>query len=170
MEKIIQLILSFFNKTMNTNVQTAIAPESSKLSVTSTNYGTVTIIRISDNGVETQGTLFAEKDGARFSCATLELPWKDNQHDISCIPKGLYTASVEPFHDLHMYELSGTEPRTGIFIHPGNYYRDSLGCILLGVHPQDINGDKEVDVMSSVNTVASFMTFMHNQPFTLLVK
>lgn len=129
----------------------------------------VTITRLSDNGVETIGSLVATNNGATFTCSTLELPWKNNQHDISCIPKGTYQASVQPFHNTHMYELSPTEPRTGIFIHPGNYYKDSLGCILLGVRPSDINADGQVDVTSSVNTVSAFMSFMHNNDFTLTI-
>lgn len=130
----------------------------------------VTLTRLNDNGVETIGTLNAVNNGATFTCSILELPWKGNQHDISCIPKGIYKASVQPFHNTKMYELSPTEPRTGIFIHPGNYYKDSLGCILLGVKPSDINADGQVDVTNSVKTVQSFMAFMENKPFTIEIK
>lgn len=42
-----------------------------------------TITRQSDDGKQTLGTWAQEG----FICDTLELPWKDNQHDISCIPK-----------------------------------------------------------------------------------
>ncbi len=129
----------------------------------------VTITRNSDNGTETLGTLVAQNNGATFSCSTLELPWKDNQHDISCIPKGTYQVSMQPFHNTMMYELQGTAPRTAIYIHPGNYFKDVLGCILLGVHPTDINGDGQIDVTSSVLTVNSFIGFMGKTPFTLII-
>lgn len=130
---------------------------------------TAVLTRLSDNGVETIGTLTAYKNGSTFTCSTLELPWKNNQHNVSCIPKGIYQASIQPFHASSEYELSPTAPRTGIFMHAGNYYSDSLGCILLGVKPSDINGDKQIDVTSSVNTLSEFKTFMHNQPFTLTI-
>lgn len=131
---------------------------------------TVTITRQSDNGIETLGLLSVQKNNASFTCNTLELPWKNNQHDISCIPKGTYKVTIQPFHSTNRYELSPTIPRTGIFIHEGNYYKDSLGCILLGIKPSDINADKQIDVTFSVNTVQAFMQFMNNESFTLIIK
>lgn len=75
-------------------------------------------------------------DGA-FFCRTLERP-DAAQPGVSgavCIPLGTYGLSVTYFP--HMKEdaplLSGTEPRTGIFIHVGNYPKDSEGCILVGL-------------------------------------
>lgn len=135
-----------------------------------TSMPTVTITRNNDDGKETLGTLVATNNGVIFSCETLELPWKDNQHDISCIPKGTYQVSVQAFHETSRYELSGTAPRTAIYIHEGNYYHDSLGCILLGIKPSDINADGQIDVTNSVNTVQAFMKFMNNAPFTLVIQ
>lgn len=134
------------------------------------NTPTAVLTRLSDNGVETMGKLVAGNNGADFTCNTLELPWKNNQHDISCIPKGTYKVSANPFHSTRRYELQNTSPRTGIFVHEGNYYKDSLGCILLGVKPSDINADGQVDVTSSVNTINAFMLFMGNKDFTLTIK
>lgn len=75
-------------------------------------------------------------DGA-FFCRTLERPDAD-QPEVSgavCIPLGSYGCAVTYFP--HMKEdaplLSGTEHRTGIFIHVGNYPKDSEGCILVGL-------------------------------------
>lgn len=131
---------------------------------------TVTITRISDNGTETIGSLVAQNNGATFACSTLERPWKDNETNVSCIPKGTYSASVQTFHAEQRYELGGTSPRTGIFIHEMNYYSQSEGCIGLGVKPSDLNGDGQVDVTASANTVNSFMTFMQNKPFSITIK
>lgn len=129
------------------------------------NSNTVTIKRTSDNGIETLGTLTF----GSFTCSTLERPWLNNQHNISCIPKGTYHATVQPFHSTHMYELSPTAPRTGIFMHPANYVTDLLGCIALGINPSDINHDGQIDVTSSVNTVAEFMKLTAGQPITLII-
>lgn len=129
------------------------------------NSNTVLIKRNSDNGVETLGTLTF----GPFTCSTLERPWLNNQHDISCIPKGTYHCTIQPFHTTHMYELSPTSPRTGIFIHPANYVTDLLGCIALGISPSDINHDGQIDVTSSVNTVSEFMKLTDGQPITLII-
>lgn len=133
---------------------------------------TVTIIRGTDDTVETIGTLKAirARDNHVFTCETLELPWKNNQHDISCIPKGTYYCSIRPFFSKDRYELMNVPDRTGIFIHEGNYYHDVLGCILLGIKPSDINHDGQIDVTASVATITAFMTFMQNEPFTLTIE
>lgn len=125
------------------------------------------LTRLSDNGVETRGNLLINYGDKKFSCNTLELPWKDNQHDISCIPAGTYQCSLQPFHNTKMYELSPTAPRTGIFIHSGNYDTDVLGCILLGDSYSDINHDGQQDILNSRNTVTAMMDFVDNLPFTL---
>lgn len=71
-----------------------------------------------------------------FFCRTLERP-DAAQPDVEgavCIPIGKYGGLISYFP--HMNEdaplLTGTEPRTGIFIHVGNYPKDSEGCILVG--------------------------------------
>lgn len=80
-----------------------------------------------------------------FRCMTLELPWYQNKTSISCIPPGEYEITYEKSSGeiggrKDLYLLHDTEPRTGIFIHAGNYAGDkalgyksnSYGCILLG--------------------------------------
>ncbi len=75
-------------------------------------------------------------DGEHF-CYTLERPSADlaDATEPFCIPEGQYGAIVAFFP--HMGEdavlLSGTEPRTGIFIHVGNYPKNTEGCILVGL-------------------------------------
>lgn len=65
--------------------------------------------------------------------ATLELPWKDNQHDISCIPPGTYKIDLETHAKFgKCYRLAGVPDRAGILIHVGNYPSDTKGCIILG--------------------------------------
>lgn len=126
----------------------------------------VVIKRITDNGHETTGILTY----GNFKCNTLELPWKGNQHNISCIPKGTYSCVVHPFHDKQMYEVLNVPNRTGIFIHPANYVTQLLGCIALGVNPADINHDGLMDVTNSGNTVSSFMDLFKGKQFTLVIE
>ena len=64
-------------------------------------------------------------------CDTIELPWKDNQRRISCIPEGIYEVrkrvSVKFKNHLQLINVSG---RSTILIHPANDARKELnGCI-----------------------------------------
>ena len=78
--------------------------------------------------------------------ATMELGWNDDKPDESCVPVGTY--QVRPYlspekglvYRLHNPELKvigwGEVPagyRSAIEIHPGNWARQSLGCILVGL-------------------------------------
>lgn len=135
------------------------------------NVNKVTLTRTNDNGIETLGTLVATRtDGQTFTCETLERPWKNDALNISCIPKGTYPCKVGQFHAETRYELQNTAPRSGIFIHEGNYYTNTDGCILLGIKPSDINHDGQVDVTSSVITITNFMKFFNNEDFTITIQ
>lgn len=127
------------------------------------------LTRRTDDGKETLGDLIAYNNGT-MHVSTLELGWHGNAHDISCIPVGIYQCSIRPFRDTSMYQVLDVPDRTGVFIHPGNFYTDILGCILLGVKPADINGDGEIDVTASQVTVGGFMQFMGGKPFTLKIQ
>ena len=72
-------------------------------------------------------------------CMTLELPWRNNQHDISCIPEGLYRCvplkdhiTDSGYHFQRCIRLLFVPKRGGILIHPGNFLSDTNGCILPG--------------------------------------
>ena len=69
-----------------------------------------------------------------FAVHTLELPWNGNRPFKSCIPAGVYTASayLSPKFGKR-YLLNGVTGRTHILIHPGNYPKDTYGCILPGL-------------------------------------
>lgn len=48
---------------------------------------TVQLFRLKRSDQGTMGLLMAPS----FSCYTLELPWRDNQRNISCIPESEYS-------------------------------------------------------------------------------
>lgn len=85
---------------------------------------------------------------AEFS--TLELPWKDNQVRVSCIPEGTYYCKprVSPRHGKH-FILEDVPGRTYILIHIANYTRELMGCIAPGMSAADIDGDGVMDVDKS---------------------
>lgn len=72
-----------------------------------------------------------------FICYALELPWRDNQKRISCIPAGTYEleymkgSSSGKFK--RCYYVKNVTGRSEILIHVGNYPADTLGCILPGL-------------------------------------
>jgi hypothetical protein len=76
----------------------------------------------------TNGTLFCSQV---FLCHTIELPWKNNKRNISCIPEGIY--EIEPRfskrfkHHLIVKNVTG---RSYILFHPANDAKKDLeGCI-----------------------------------------
>lgn len=69
-----------------------------------------------------------------FTCNTLELTYKGNQREISCIPEGTYNVKprVSKKYGSH-FILENVPNRTAILIHVGNKVEDTEGCILVGV-------------------------------------
>jgi len=82
----------------------------------------------------TLGELFI--DGERF-CDTLELPYRDNQRSISCIPIGQYKVRLRTAKEsatrnyLHLL-VEDVKNRSHILFHKGNTAKDTRGCILVG--------------------------------------
>ena len=67
-------------------------------------------------------------------CYSLELPWRDNARNISCIPVGEYRChkSYSSKHG-HVVRLVDVPNRSDILIHAGNQPSDTQGCILPGL-------------------------------------
>ena len=92
------------------------------------------LIRDTLNEVSTMGKLFL--NGEEF-CDTLELPWKQNERSISCIPAGEYDARLrlprESATREYIHLLVKDVPnRSYILVHIGNTTADTKGCILVG--------------------------------------
>lgn len=81
---------------------------------------------------------------------TVELPWRDNQKRISCIPEGTYYCRprYSDKHENH-FILDDVPGRELILIHVANYTRELLGCIAPGLKHADIDSDRIMDVTSS---------------------
>ncbi|MGM9476226.1 DUF5675 family protein [Pedobacter sp. GSP4] len=64
-------------------------------------------------------------------CECIELPWRNNKRNISCIPEGRY-ALIKRYHTKHgeQLALSHVPKREAILIHPANFaLRELQGCI-----------------------------------------
>lgn len=109
--------------------------------------------------------------------ATAELPWRDNQSNLSCIPAGEYVCI--PYVSKRfgaVYLVQDVPGRSYILFHAGNYagnsekgYKtDSHGCILLGMKHGSLSGQDVV--LSSKVAMAKFREAMGEDPFTLKVE
>ena len=126
----------------------------------------VTIIRHRSDDEGTFGVLVIEGD-RRWSCYTLEDPWRDNAPNISCVPAGDYRVTWEESPRLHKstYRLRDVPGRSGILIHAGNTQADTSGCILLGFGFLAKKGDDWIT--SSGDARDQFEEIMGHKPFTL---
>jgi hypothetical protein len=98
---------------------------------------TLTLIRIHSDLLSTRGVL---KFGRRILCYTLELPWRSNYKNVSCIPEGSYSCikAVSPRFGQCLY-FRDVPARSGILIHVGNSVADTRGCVLVGLDTDDKN-------------------------------
>ena len=128
-------------------------------------------LRRSDQG--TEGLLVS----GDFNCRTLELPWRQNTRQISCIPPGEYKVEIRLSNKYgRVYWVRRVPNRTYILIHSGNYAGDKskgfkshvMGCILLGKKSGYLGG--QVAVLNSRVAVRNFMEEMEYEPFKLRIQ
>jgi len=130
------------------------------------------ISQYKDSDKQTIGTgyVFNERNGIKYTFCTLELPWKDNERRISCIPVGEYKVvkrwSQKYKNHFHVLDV---ENRSYILLHAGNYNRHTLGCILCGKEHLDITGDGERDGTSSKDTMDKLNEILPDE-FTLVIE
>lgn len=96
-------------------------------------------IRTQTSDMGTRGTLYIPRVG--FTCKMLELPWRDNRPNLSCIPAGEYECRFvhSPKYG-PIYQIMNVPGRTHVLMHWGNvagdkllnYRTHSAGCQLLG--------------------------------------
>lgn len=118
------------------------------------------ITRLVDNGKQTLGrAVFYKGLDKLFEFVTLELAWKDNQKNISCIPAGEYAVIKRhsPQHNEH-FHITNVKDRSYVLFHVGNFVSDTQGCVLIGKDFADINKDGLLDVTSSKATLERLLT------------
>lgn len=80
----------------------------------------------------TLGSLY---DGNEVIAKVLELPWKNNNRSVSCIPEGTYKVikqAPKPDRDYPYFRVLDVPRRSGILIHRGVNPNHSKGCLLVG--------------------------------------
>jgi len=133
---------------------------------------TLRITRLSSDSKQTLGEFLATYNNNSFNGKTLELLWDNNKPNVSCITPGKYICKWEystKFKNwvFRVYDVTG---RMGILGHPGNFWFDILGCILLGDNHIDINNDGEKDVTNTKVTLTKLHSFYEGKDFTLIIK
>tara|TARA_R100000365_G_C2724354_1_gene56054 strand:+ start:557 stop:997 length:441 start_codon:yes stop_codon:yes gene_type:complete len=124
---------------------------------------------------QTLGQLFVYRGVTELlSLKTLELPWKNNEQGISCIPEGEYHVDhrftkQSRFKYPH-FILQQVVNRSYILIHRGNYNTQIRGCILVGTDFKDINDDEVLDVNNSTKALNSLIEVIPTEGFQLVIE
>lgn len=117
------------------------------------------LIRLNADDKQTLGRLYLyEGLDDIFNCTTLELPFKANMRNISCIPPGRY--EVKRRHSKkygYHFIIEKVHERSYILIHVANYYTELRGCIGVGKSFAKINEDNYKDITSSRNTLKALL-------------
>ena len=85
-----------------------------------------------------------------FQLHSMELPWRDNQHAISCIPVGIYTAKSDTTGKHQFWTVADVPERDAIEMHPATwagdvskgFKSDLRGCISYGLRRGRIEGQE----------------------------
>lgn len=139
---------------------------------------TATLQREPSSDEGTYGTLrFGEQQ-----VYTIELPWRENRRQISCIPPGSYRcAIVQSPRFGRVYEVKDVQGRSHVLIHSANLAGDAAlgwttqlqGCIAPGERrgkmPNNA-GRMQNAVLVSRPALSRFMRWAAGEPFTLEVK
>ena len=111
-----------------------------------------------------------------MNLVTLELNWRDNRRQVSCIPSGEYICvwKASPKYGL-CYHVNDVPSRSNILIHPANFAglsskgqrADLQGCIALGLRKGVLYGQPAL--LDSRAGVKAFVKLMNKQPFKLRI-
>ncbi len=114
---------------------------------------------------------------------TLELPWRDNRQNISCIPTGEYEVvrRYSPHFAKELYWIRNVHKRSWILIHAANFAGDTelgwqshlQGCIAIGgAVGSAINryGERQRCIFRSANALFEMETQFEREPFKLIIE
>lgn len=119
-----------------------------------------------------QGYVFNEKNELVFEFKTLELPWRDNERNVSCIPEGEYLVKKMHPTSKRKYQyfwVQDVPGRDSILFHPGNYTHQIRGCILPGEEFSDLDRDSIIDITNTTATL-KILTALMPDKFKLTIE
>jgi len=114
----------------------------------------VKVIRHWTNDKESIGTIMVYDVASGMpvmASLVLERGDLDNRRNVSNIPAGTYPLRLtySPKFKRRVWLVDEVPGRSGIRIHPANYWDDINGCIAPGMKLKDINRDGLIDVTNS---------------------
>lgn len=110
---------------------------------------------------ETLGSWYAADEAKTLICKTMELPWANNQKNISCIPEGTYIVKKQSpgtagrgygyfrFVKVPGRNMNKVLGMSTILVHRITYVKDLKGCIGVGGRFHDFNVDGVPDMAES---------------------
>ena len=103
---------------------------------------------------------------------TVELPWRNNQPFVSCIPCRIYVVqwTWSPHFNRMMYQVMDVPGRSGIRWHVANWARNLKGCIGPGRQLARFGTPKTWGVTNSGTTLSEIEKALDKQPFKLHVR
>ena len=131
------------------------------------------LIRLSDKQYTQLGVLYFQDT---LKLVTLELPWRDNEVNRSCIPSGEYTCiktqnriTTGGMHIPVTFEVIKVPGRGGVLFHVGNTEKDTNGCILVGMRIGELH--KKTAILSSRTAFSLFLQELKSvDKFKLTIK
>lgn len=130
----------------------------------------VTLVR----NIITDAGIFGVLKGTEL--VTLELNWRDNKRQVSCIPAGVYHCEhkASPKYGL-CYHVNDVPNRSNILIHSANFAglaskgqrADLQGCIAIGLRKGELY--EQPALLDSRAGVKAFVKLMNKQPFELRI-
>jgi hypothetical protein len=129
------------------------------------------------NETSDQGTFGTLVTDSGFTCRTGELPWRNNESGISCIPPGCYQVVwlESPAHGW-CYHVQNVSDRKDIEIHSANWMGDESkgfqcqlkGCIAPGMDIGPLEGQKAC--LHSKDALDGLVSDLAEQPFWLTIE
>lgn len=102
-------------------------------------------------------------------CRTLELPWKNNARNVSCIPTGKYYVIKQPPKQTRPYthfRFMRVNKRDGILIHKITYVKDLRGCIGVGLV---LNEDAKKGTCQMLHSTSAMELLARKLPETFII-
>lgn len=128
----------------------------------------IKITRYNQDENQTLGTcvVLGDNDLPLYVALSLERGWRNNEQNISCIPKGLYEVKLEwsnRFKQM-LWEIKGVEGRSECKFHSANYWFQLNGCVANGLRLKKLNADNYYDITNSKDTMRAFHAAL--KPYT----
>jgi hypothetical protein len=126
------------------------------------------VIERVDLPTETLGSWYVN---GKLICKTMELPWKNNEHNVSCIPEGIYDCVKEATsnnHDYPHFRILNVPDRDGILVHKISFVSGLKGCVGVGEF-KDLNGDQVPDIINSGINLQKLYDMLPNK-FKLIIR